>query len=498
MNFKQLIVLFILAISIFGCSSNKFTVSSFLEKSGRSTLPTQSEFPEDGAVYLYENTELKMFFDDKWQASVEKNYHAAILYFNDKAESYLTPIIYLNKEDKLVSFKAKTIKPNGEILELTRNDLHANQISSAEFTDNESVKFTFPGVESGCVVEYQYSVMRSRIWIHSQRWKIQDIIPKLYTKYAIEFPQDYLNSGHGWNFLPVNINLSAPKIEYHMKRSGMLEYGVAVYSWELENILGMKSESYMPPYEDVAQYLRVDFRYDSWNDLSEKYWKRIKDKFQPQNISDFNKLRKEIVGDATSDAAKIDSIFSYLQTSYRYVSSDIDNSGTIPHDVDEILRNKYGDCKDLSVLGTALLTSARVEAYPALVKTNTKGILRDRVVLFDFNHMIIYTKASDGKEYWLDATGNSCNLGETYPMIEGTKPLVLYNDGRSEFKKIPASKSHENLIFRNLKVNVDSSGNFTGNADILFKGNYNLIVRSGLRSLSKSEMEKAIQKYVYK
>ena len=64
----------------------------------------------------------------------------------------------------------------------------------------------------------------------------------------------------------------------------------------------------------------------------------------------------------------------------------------MPHTPEEILKNAYGDCKDMTVMNVVLLRALGIEAYPALLNTLSAGTRINDIVSLDFNRMIAYVK----------------------------------------------------------------------------------------------------------
>ncbi len=499
-SFLLFLLLAIVPITIItSCAGGeKLSPDEMLAFSGREKLPTQEDYPDDGAVILYENFKDQLFLDSDWKVNVKESRHRAILYFNDKAEDWTTFSIYLDPEVKLTNFYARTIKPNGEVIELEEKDLHPTQLKAdfVAFSDDQSVKFTFAGVEPGCILEYVYTVVRTESFYGGDLWPVQAAIPKLYTRFAVELPTIFFRYKYNWNYSPTNIELDPPQMLKNLVNQTSSKDRSRIYFWELKNIPALKSEPNMPPYFDVAQYVRVDLKYDNWNELTKSYWKRIKDIFGQDEDPYYKKLAREIVGDAKTDAEKIERIFKYTQEKYHYLAMNIGESGIIPHLPQNVIKNKYGDCKDMTVLNATLLNALGINAYPALVNTKDRGRKMLNLISLDFNHMITYVKTKEGKEYWLDATGSSCPLGEIYPSIEGVDALVIFKDGSSKFIKTPSSTYQQNQLKRQISYTLSPDGGVSGHAKLVFSGNENLSFRSRFKDANKKDMQSVIESWL--
>ncbi len=481
------------------CSSNKIlSVNDILKVSDLQKLPTQDDYPDAGAVVLYENIQNRFYLDSEWDVNVEKTVQVAVLYFNDKAENWTRQSIYLNDEMRLKDFSAVTIKPDGTVLKLTEKDLHPTILneSASKVSEEKSVRFTFPGVEPGAILQYTYTVNYEG-WFVGDYWFVQEDTPKIYSRYSVEIPAIFFRYGNNWTYFPNNFVLGKPIKEKNILTQKSDKDRSSIYYWEQRDIPALKDEPNSPPYFDIARYVSVDLQYDSWNDVSKTYWKTLKKYMNRQNDPKVVALSNEICRGATSEIEKIKRIFYYTQKNYHYLAFDIGKSGYVPHDVNTIIQNQYGDCKDMTVLNVNLLKAQGIKAYPALVATRSKII--SKPVLYSlkfFNHMLTLVETSDGKNFWLDATGSSCPLGEIYPSIEGQYALVIFNNGKSTLTRIPQSQFLNNVTKRDITLNIHNDGSVEGHAVLFYTGNHNLSIRSVLKDASSKDMKKVMTRYL--
>lgn len=70
----------------------------------------------------------------------------------------------------------------------------------------------------------------------------------------------------------------------------------------------------------------------------------------------------KIIANNTNDVDKIKAIYYWVQDKIRYIAYEDGYSGYIPASAQEVLANKYGDCKGMANLLTELLKLAGYDA----------------------------------------------------------------------------------------------------------------------------------------
>jgi hypothetical protein len=115
-------------------------------------------------------------------------------------------------------------------------------------------------------------------------------------------------------------------------------------------------------------------------------------------------LVDEIAAAHAAPAARLAEGVRMVQGALRYHSVSVGEGGYRPRPLDQIWATRYGDCKDGSVLLTAVLRALGVEAVCALVNTafgdDLPGVPPN---VLSFNHCIVRARI-DGRAFWFDAT----------------------------------------------------------------------------------------------
>jgi transglutaminase-like putative cysteine protease len=106
----------------------------------------------------------------------------------------------------------------------------------------------------------------------------------------------------------------------------------------------------------------------------------------------------------------------FVQDEVRYVGIEMGSGSHQPNRPELVLSRRFGDCKDKSLLLSALLGALGVRARPALVHTSRGRALDDWLPTPDaFNHVVTRVEL-DGRTLWLDPTRSAQGgrLEETY------------------------------------------------------------------------------------
>jgi transglutaminase-like putative cysteine protease len=103
---------------------------------------------------------------------------------------------------------------------------------------------------------------------------------------------------------------------------------------------------------------------------------------------------------------RLDSAWALVRDEMRYLGTENGLSAYKPHDPEKVYAQRFGDCKDVSLLLVTLLRAVGAEAWPALVNTYNGRVLDSAVPKANaFNHCIVLVRAAN-ETYWLDPTDN--------------------------------------------------------------------------------------------
>ena len=167
--------------------------------------------------------------------------------------------------------------------------------------------------------------------------------------------------------------------------------------------------------------------FSDWNDVA-----RWADTLFSVNASESPEF-SQLVGELTSlksDEERVAKALEVVQSDIRYFSIALGENSHRPAQPGEVLKRRYGDCKDKAFLLTALLRAVSIDSRPMLLSVRRKsGLNKSLPSPLTFDHAIVRVRLAN-RAYFLDATrqgqhGRIDRMGQPY---EGAEGLVVAGD----------------------------------------------------------------------
>lgn len=191
-------------------------------------------------------------------------------------------------------------------------------------------------------------------------------------------------------------------------------------------------------------------RFRDWSDVSE--WFRGLTYEALIGSPDIAPVAASLRG--SDEAETIQNVARFVQDSFTYVQIYLNDGGWRPRHANEVLRSRYGDCKDMSHVMIALLSAEGISSYPAL--TAVEGsFLPDVPSREQFDHCIVAIPGAADEWLFFDPTG-SAPLGKLPWVVEGKWALVTSPGADSSLVLLPQSAGQENRIFGDATITLDS------------------------------------------
>ncbi len=332
------------------------------------------------------------------------------------------------------------------------------------------------------MVEYSYKLrMANRgVW---HGWNFQDEIPVLHSRFLLVKPGEWKIAYRGYG--PVTEPAITPAPAGFKSK----------HLWEERNIPPLTVEPGMPPVPEVLTHLAIaPIGFETWNDVSSWYYEVVKLKCKGGTL--VHALADSITASQPDPRERLRTIFTWVRDHVRYIAVEIGVGGYTPHDAEDILTKRYGDCKDMVVLLCALATRADLHVLPMLTSTRQNGRADTSLPSpLQFNHLIAYAPDIDGG-IWMDATDKECRFG-TLPWYDQAVDVVAAMERPANvLLRTPVAPRSANGTYLDWHASVDSTGLAVVRGRSILTGALASEARHQLRSASRDEQREWIDDYL--
>jgi transglutaminase-like putative cysteine protease len=186
--------------------------------------------------------------------------------------------------------------------------------------------------------------------------------------------------------------------------------GIINYNWTVETPDRFSYEDNIPPWKIVMSTIVVS-DYKSWKEVV-KWAANIYS--TNETLSTVLKMKvSEISASYKTQGEKIKAILDFVQNDIRYLGLEYGIGSYKPNSPNKVFEQRYGDCKDKSLLMVQMLKEINVEAYPMLLNTTMKSTITElppSPTFFD--HCVVKVIDEEKRELYYDPT--IYNQGGTY------------------------------------------------------------------------------------
>jgi transglutaminase-like putative cysteine protease len=408
-----------------------------------------------------------------------------------RAGGWLERTVFDSDYHRVTKLEARTWTAPGKSIEVPKSRIFdvASFPDYVLFQDVRGKRFAFPAVAPRTVIELKYNVLaRSDYTVEHV---FANTIPTLESRATLVVPRAWF--AEGFNQIVRAQGLSAdPQRETLSSPDG----DVIRMTWELQSLPAIPIEHAMPPFADVSPRLTIvpqppKWENENWSRLGKRYWERLfASRLSKGSV--VAALAAKLTEGATTPREKLGRLARFTQGDIRYVASELGIGGYQPHLADEVLKNRYGDCKDKVCLLLSLLAASGIPGEAALVKTAGEGALDTALVdLGQFNHMIARVELPDGV-VWVDPTASSCALGYLPGADQATYGLVV-SAGRSRLEPTPMTPAEESPLEIALDGTLAPDGKLSGVLSLAGRGEAAIEYRTAFRVRDAEQEKKLVE-----
>ncbi|MEP6844671.1 MAG: transglutaminase domain-containing protein [Panacibacter sp.] len=381
------------------------------------------------AVYLYDIGSSEYREDNSASFDVVYDRHARIHLLNKNSFDLATVEIQLykngNYEEKLADLDVATYNiENGKVV-VTKID--KGSIFKDKGENYTTVKFTFPNIKEGSIIEYDYKI-NSPTAYRVKPWYFQGNYPRLWSEYSVSIPEfyDYVHLQQG--YVPYVIDtVSISKKTFNISdtrgadaaRRGTVSGDVLYHTWAMQNIKALKSEEFTTTLDNHISKIEfqlfalrfpeqpVEPYMQNWMDFAKEL---MKDEDFCEVLTHENNWLDDDVKKATAgakdDDEKARKIYAFVKNNY---TCNDNYAIYLSQPLKKTYQGKKGNVVDINILLAAMLKNAGFEVHPVLLSTRDYGKPSETYPIMNKFNYVITQAIKDNKKYLLDASDP--NLG---------------------------------------------------------------------------------------
>jgi len=393
-------------------------------------------------------------------------------------------VSYSTSAQKAEVIAAYTKKADGRRIDVPKNN-YQSEVNSGKgkdspvYSDWTTLTVVFPDVAVGDTVVFSYKLTQTE--------------PMFTNHYSVVH---YFGDQAAYDDVRVRFDYPAEMWAQYEAR-GMKEAKNEtqgkrkIIEWTYANPAPVKSERRDYSVFDADKATGYAFStFKSYADIAAAYGERALPKAA---VTDrISKLAAEIVKGKSAQKEQARALYDWVAKNITYAGNCIGIGAVVPRDLDFILDNKMGDCKDHATLLQALLTARAIKSTQALVNSGSLYTLPKIPTVASVNHVFTYLPAFD---LYVDSTSNSTPFG-LLPFGDQDKP-VLWVEGYKEGTKTPPTPIGSNRQETKVAIKIGADGSVSGSVDLTQKGQGAAQTRSWIREIPK-EVEADLVKNMFR
>lgn len=472
-----------------------FTLLFFSNSYSQSTLnhpfgqPTEAELelknydrdPDAPAVVLYEKGRYSVDVADNYIRLIKKVHRKIKVFDAQYFTNYTFEIPYFQERNVQENIKNLTaITHNGKIKKYVAESAIFNTDENPNYS---LLKFTFPDVQDGSILEYSYQI-ETPYFSNIGDWYFAHEIPTIYSELQTELPGNYTfnRSLYGSRELDVN-HAEIKKSCFHLpgfKVPGDCESATYI----MKHIPAVKKEPYMLSIDNYRPALHFELaemvHLNGSRTTFSKDWKNV-EKVLKSNFNFERELKRdkyfksqlppEIL--AISDPLeRAKAVYYFIQNHYNWngkyrIFSDVQTR--------EAFESKTGNISQINLSLVNALEAAGIESEIMLITSAEHPIVtKQHPTLFGFNYAIVLASVN-GQKYQLDASDKFTSFGVLPTRALNKEGRVFSLKKGSRWEPIESFKN--NMHFINLQLTANENGNFEGNVNEISTGHISYLKR---------------------
>lgn len=413
----------------------------------------QARYQNDLGVVLNHTQTIQIAVNAKTgELDIFETDYEELLYLKNSARFYTDQSISLSEFfESITDVQASVIKTDGKKVKLKPQDFKIVDSPPSSWVfhdDDKEIVFDFQELREGyrTIIQYTKKVKKPEFF---DVFHFVSGFPVEQSRIVVSYPEGVDIAFYERAFK----NLPIVKTEVTSKK------GIHTVTWEYKNIPAFKTEAGSTNINNHIPHVVAQIRSYTVNgekkpligsveELHAFFEEFLLQKEDESNRKEINDVTRALIDGKETEYEKMDTIYKWVQTNIKYIAFEDGINGYVPRSCSAVMKNRYGDCKDMSNLLVEMLTFAGVKnAYVAWVGTNDIPYQMSEIPSpLTCNHVICVVEKGEGDYYYLDATGSEMGFLTPPSGIQEKEILVHKGSGQYTLYKVPAVDASKNYF----------------------------------------------------
>jgi len=335
------------------------------------------------------------------------------------------------------------------------------------YDDAQETSFDYPRLMKGSISHVETEHYHKDIRFLSTFY-FSNYLPAHNTTYSITFPEDvdirYIIKNDDKKNVTVKETTKGKKKKLEFTASNVTNYehfgnGTSIPYYATHVIVYVAS--YRNGSETVPVFGSLDGLY-KWN-------AGFLQNINTSPDEDLKNIAQSICSNKTTDREKAQAIYLWVQNNVKYVAFEAGLEGFVPRQAADVFTKRYGDCKDMASILTAMLKLSGLNACFTWIGTRSIPYTYSEVPLpITDNHMICAVKI-DNEWIFLDATDPNCIFGMPTNGIQDKEALISISPEKFELTKVPVMPAATSSITDSTSLTI-SNNTVLGTCSVNYAG----------------------------
>ncbi len=257
--------------------------------------------------------------------------------------------------------------------------------------------------------------------------------------------------------------------------------GKITYKFTINNVKAVKDYDHVPsgnyyithiiPYITSYKLSEASKKVDMLGNPDQLY-KYMYKNVRNRNLKEDTLLNNTVAEITRFDVSKRDKamhIYQWVQKNLHYIAFEKGLEGFVPRDAAQVLKRKYGDCKDMAGVLVTMCRKAGLDAYFTWIGTRDIPYSFNETPLpLVCNHMICALKLGD-EWIFMDGTHPYIPFGQNPGGIQGKEAMIAIDEKNYKIVTIPVTSSDKNQLvdstymkFNNFRITGTVKQSYTG------------------------------------